>query len=495
MPADVSEIRKSLFWSVGGRYITLVLQLVSFFILARLLTPADIGLYSVAAALIGLVQVLREFGISSYLVQEKNLTEAHIRTAFTLSVILASLLCLIILAVAPFAADFYSEPRLEPVVQVLGLSFLLIPLGSTAQALLTRDMKFQALFWISTASSVISILAALVFAYYGHGYWSLVWSSVIATVVSVLGNAIAARGGLVHRISLACWRSVVAFGAKSVTGRVVAEIAMSFNDLVAGRILGMAEVGILSRAQGVMNLFHRDFIGAIRNVAYPAFAQAHREGRDIEHLHAKFVANVAAFAWPFYGLLALFPLEALRLMFGPQWDAAAPLVPIFCAAGAVGVLWSFVSSVLTATGHIGHTLRIELITQPIRLAILLWCALIYRSIEAFAWALLITYCLHTLVTYFFKQRVLPSNFPLLVVALRPSVLLALIALTPAVAVRVFFVESFSYHAPWVIFMCAGLLTAVSWIAAINWLRHPLLNDPIYDRAKSKLSRLLKFHQE
>lgn len=489
----MSQLRNSLFWSVGGRYLTLVLQLLSFFILARLLTPTDIGLYSVAAALIGLVQVLREFGVSSYLVQEKNLTEAHIRTAFTISFILATFLCLLILAVAPFAADFYREPRLEAVVQVLGLSFLLIPFSSTAQALLTREMKFQALFWISTASSVISILAALAFAYFGHGYWSLVWSSLIATLISVVGNAIAARGGLIHRLSLECWRSVLSFGSQSVAGRVVAEISMSFNDLVAGRILGMAEVGILSRAQGVMNLFHRDFIGAIRNVAYPAFAQAHREGGEVERLHCKFVSNVAAFAWPFYGLMALFPLEALRLMFGPQWDAAAPLVPIFCAAGAVAVLWSFVSSVLTASGNIGSTMRIELVTQPIRIAILLWCALVYRSIEAFAWALLIAYCLHTLVTYFFKQRVSPTNIPLLVAALRPSVLLTLLTLTPAVVVKVFIINTLTSYVPWVTFMSVGLLSAVTWMAAIIWLRHPLLNDPIYGRTKSAFLRFFNIN--
>jgi O-antigen/teichoic acid export membrane protein len=489
----VSHLRNSLFWSVGGRYVTLVLQLVSFFILARLLTPTDIGLYSVAAALIGLVQVLREFGISSYLVQEKNLTDAHVRTAFTISVMLATTLCLLILAVAPVAADFYSAPRLEPVVQVLALSFLLIPFSSTAQALLTREMKFQALFWISTASSVISILSALAFAYLGHGYWSLVWSSLIATFISVVGNAVAARGGLMHRLSLERWRSVLSFGGQSVAGRIVGEISMSFNDLVAGRVLGMAEVGILSRAQGVMNLFHRDFIGAIRNVAYPAFAQVHRDGGDIERLHDKFVANVAVFAWPFYGLLALFPLEALRLMFGSQWDAAAPLVPIFCAAGAVAVLWSFVSSVLTATGHIGRSLRIELVTQPVRIGILLWCALVYRSIEAFAWALLIAYCFHTAVTYFFKHRAMPTDFGLLAAALRPSVLLSAIALCPAIILKFAGGETLASVAPWIVFLLAGILTGSAWLAAMIGLKHPLLEDPLFLKGKQALSHIFRIN--
>jgi O-antigen/teichoic acid export membrane protein len=491
----MTAIRNSLLWSLGGRYLTLVLQLVSFFILARLLTPEDIGLYSVAAALIGLTQVLREFGISSYLVQEKELTEARIRSAFTISLLLSVLICLVILGLAGPVSAFYRDSRLEQVVQVLGLSFLLIPFSSTAQAILSREMKFQALFWISTTSSVLSQLAALTMAFYGLGYWSLVWASLLATVISSIGAAIAARGGFVHRLAVSEWRRIVSFGGQSVLGRIISEISLSFNDLVVGRVLGLAPVGILSRAQGVMNLCHRDFIGAIRSVAFPAFAQAHREGRNAEELHAKFITNVAAFAWPFYGCLALFPLEALNTLFGPQWDAAAPLVPVFCAAGAVAVLWSFISVLLTATGNIGSTLRIELVIQPIRIALLLAIALLWPVLPAFAWALLAIYCLQNLVAYGFKQRVLPTPFGELGKALLPSIFLSLLSLLPALLFKILLgSQLIAVHNSLGIFSLAVGITALGWFGALFGLRHPLLQDPMLAPIKAKLCHLFKMNK-
>lgn len=485
----MSTLRNSLLWSVGGRYLTLGLQLVSFVVLARLLTPEDVGLYSVSAAIIGLTQVLREFGIGTYLIQEKELTEARMRTAFTLSLGISSGLCLTVVAAAPLVAEFYREPRLEPVIQVLGLSFLAIPFGGTALAVLNREMRFKTLFWISTASAVISQLAALAFAALGFGYWSLVWSSLTATAVSICGAAIAVRGGLFHRPALGEWRRVFNFGTQLVSGRILSELSLSFNDLVVGRVLGLAEVGILSRAQGVMNLAHRDFLGAIRSVALPAFAQAHRDGRDVDRLHAKFVANVAAFAWPFYGLLALFPLEALRLLFGPQWDAAAPLVPIFCAAGAVAVLWAFVTSTLTGCGHIGATTRIELLIQPIRLALLTGCALLVPRLDSFAWTLLVVYVLQLGVNFAIKQRRIPTDFRQFATQLRPSVRLTVLALSPAILLRVSQSMGFLGSGSIPVFAMALALCALFWILGIALLQHPLLDDPLFGRIKTLALKL------
>ena len=51
-----------------------LLSLAGGMIISRLLTPAQTGIYSVAAVLLGVAQVLRDFGAGQYLVQERELT-------------------------------------------------------------------------------------------------------------------------------------------------------------------------------------------------------------------------------------------------------------------------------------------------------------------------------------------------------------------------------------------------------------------------------------
>ena len=82
MAADRSRIRKSLFWSFLERYVGIALTFVSFPILARLLTPAEIGIYSVSVAFVTFAHVVRDFGVAHYIIQEKDLSTQRMRAMF-----------------------------------------------------------------------------------------------------------------------------------------------------------------------------------------------------------------------------------------------------------------------------------------------------------------------------------------------------------------------------------------------------------------------------
>lgn len=84
----MSSMRTALLFSFAERYALIAVNLVSNLLIARLLTPDQIGVYSVTLAVISIAQVLRDFGVASYLVQVKDLTEDHIRTALGVTLII-----------------------------------------------------------------------------------------------------------------------------------------------------------------------------------------------------------------------------------------------------------------------------------------------------------------------------------------------------------------------------------------------------------------------
>lgn len=486
----LTTIRRALFLSLAERYLNIVLQLILFFVLARLLTPEDIGLYSVAVALIGLAHVLRDFGVPSYLIQEVELTDARIRTAFTLMLIIAlGLFSLIFLASGP-AADFYRDERLKVVVQIMSCTFILIPFSSTALALLRRNMRFDALFRINIAAGVVGFVVALGMASIGYGYWSLVWSSIATTLATSGFAAWFAKGAFVHRPTLSQWRRVVGFGSQASLAHIVTEVAMKMSDLVAGKVLGFTAVGILSRAQGVMNLVHRDLLGAVRNVAYPAFARAFREGANMEELHRKSTATAAAFAWPLYGFFSLFSLEALRVMFGHQWDAAAPLVPIFCTAGAVGILWVFSLPMLTAVGRVNLMMKAELIIQPFRIGVFIACGYVFDTIDAFAYGLLLVYIVQLFVAYGFKQAAIAFEVRPMIRALMHSAVLSLMTLAPAVLLKFMLDLHIIELSSAVAVLLGGGLTVLMWPVAVMLLKHPIQQEKYFCLGKLRIQTML-----
>jgi O-antigen/teichoic acid export membrane protein len=255
---------------------------------------------------------------------------------------------------------------------------------------------------------------------------------------------------------------------------MVTSVAMDINELAVGKTLGFASVAQLSRAQGVMNMFHRDFMAAIRNVAYPALAKAHHEDEGAERRFASFVGNVTALAWVYYGFAALFPLELLRLMFGPQWDSSAPLVPWFCLAGALSAITSLVPTVMMACGHSRLVATAELGIQPLRMVCLFLVCYYLRSLEALAITSMLIACASVPYFYAFKQRCLPTPFRALGRQLLRNIVLVCISLAGASLLAL---QRPSQQAlPLPMFALAVAVTGLSWLAGLCLLRHPLWQE-------------------
>ncbi len=128
----MSALRLSLLYSFSERYLLLLLATLGSMALARLLTPAEIGIYSVAAVLVGLAQVVRDFGVGQYLIQERELTPDKLRAALGASLLVAWPLAALLLLLAAPLAGFYRQPGLRAVLQLLAINVALVPFSAVA---------------------------------------------------------------------------------------------------------------------------------------------------------------------------------------------------------------------------------------------------------------------------------------------------------------------------------------------------------------------------
>src|SRR5678815_5173054 len=128
--AQMSSVRKSLSLGFAQTYSAMIFQFVASMLIARLLVPHDLGIFSVAAVLVGLAQTVRAFGVPTYIVQEKELTEERIRSAMGVAILVGWVLAGVVALVSVPAALFYREPGVRDVMLVLALNFLLMPFGS-----------------------------------------------------------------------------------------------------------------------------------------------------------------------------------------------------------------------------------------------------------------------------------------------------------------------------------------------------------------------------
>ncbi len=180
----MTSVRRALALSFAERYALLVLSFASNILLARLLTPEQIGIYSVSLAVIGIAQVLRDFGVGNFLIQEKNLADAHIRTAFGISLVIGTVLFLATFLAAPWAGRFYGEAQMIETLRISALNFLVLPFCSISLALLRRSMQFRHLLIVALVSAVAGFAVTIWLAYAGFGPNSMAIGALAGNVVT-----------------------------------------------------------------------------------------------------------------------------------------------------------------------------------------------------------------------------------------------------------------------------------------------------------------------
>lgn len=482
----MTAVRAALLWSLVERYLLIALALANNIILARLLTPEEIGIYSVSLALIGVAQVVREFGIGAFLVQEKQLTDDHISTAFGISLVIGVTLYLIVTLIAPALSSFYGERTMVVTLRIVAINFLVLPFCSISVALLRRDMQFKRLMYVAMGATSAGTATTLGLAWFGVGANSMAIGSIATNAFTGLGAWLARSDRSLLMPRFTSWRKIASFGVQSSLANAVNSLAMDANDLVLGKVLGFAPVAVMSRAQGLVNLFQRDIMDAVRNVAFPAFAQSARNGEDLEPKYIKATSIVCLISWPFYGFVALFPLEILRMMFGLQWDAAAPLVRWIAFGAAFGSTASLVNSVMLGAGRIDLVTKGSLIFSPLRAFVVVVAAITTESLQVVAAALAFSYALYLPIAYSLKGRCLANDYRSLMKSLVRSGSITALALSGPFAIAVLAGLDRVNPVSLGYFFLAGILLLFVWLIGVYLLDHPIKADPIFSRVAGRV---------
>src|SRR5256885_13626373 len=106
---------------VSAQGATFALRMGSLMVLARLLDPKDFGLVGMVTAFTGVLNLFRDFGLSTATVQRENVSDEELSTLFWINVLVGVVLALCALVFSPMVVRIYHEPRLLGVTMVLSL--------------------------------------------------------------------------------------------------------------------------------------------------------------------------------------------------------------------------------------------------------------------------------------------------------------------------------------------------------------------------------------
>lgn len=345
------HLRRSVFITFFSSNAATAIQFGVTLILSRLLTPSEVGIFSITVVFVGIVAVFRDFGVSSYLQREKELSPEKIRAALGLLLTTSWSLAVLIYLSSGLLADFYGQPGIQEVLHVLTISFVLVPFASFFYALLARNLEAGKQAIVNGVSTIAYAVSCITLAWLGFSYMSLAWANVVNIAVTIVCYLFLRPKDVPCRPSLSGWGPPARFGGGAILGNLIDRIHGAVPDLVLGKLSGPHDVGLYSRANGLVGIFAQIASPTINYNAVPYIAKNFHNNEPLAPILAKATSYLTAVSWPFFIVTLLFPVEIIRVLYGEQWIAAAPIAVFICIQAMVRTGYSLTAPALMAIGR------------------------------------------------------------------------------------------------------------------------------------------------
>jgi len=344
-------------WTSFSFVLRRILAFGTIIIMAHLLSAHDFGLVAMASLALGFIELFKDLGTGSAVIQRKDVSAGLLSSIFWINVCFGLVVTVGLYELSPLVAKFYREPAVVPLVQVLSFSFFISALGIVQSCLLSRNMAFELQAKFELITAIFSSIAGISFAWLGFGVMSLVYQPLLNSILmlTLLWTANSWRPQWVFN-----WndvREIAGYSLNLSAYNVFNYFARNADNLLIGRYLSAEDLGFYDLAYRLMIYPLQGISAVVAKVMFPLYSQMQGNHERFRSAYLSATGAIALFSFPLMlGLLAVSQSFVLTL-FGEQWLPIVPLLMFFAPLGALQSITTTVGSIYQATGRTDLLLR------------------------------------------------------------------------------------------------------------------------------------------
>lgn len=183
---DARFMRSSVF-TLGGYGMGQVLRLASNLILTRILFPEAFGMMALVSVIMQGLAMFSDVGVSPSIMQSKRGDDQKfLDTAWTIQVIRGVLLWITACILAIPVASIYGEPLLAWILPCAGVTLFISGFNPTRLDSANRHLLIGRLTSVDLAVQAITVVIAVVLAWYLQSVWALVISGIVSSLMVLI---------------------------------------------------------------------------------------------------------------------------------------------------------------------------------------------------------------------------------------------------------------------------------------------------------------------
>lgn len=400
------ELLSGVYYTAIAKYSGIVVSLVVAGILARLIAPEEFGIVAVATVIISFFSIFSDLGIGAAVIQNKTLDENDLSHIFSFTIWSGMILALLFFLCSwPISWYYRHNTTLLVICQILSVNLFFASANIVPNALLFKAKEFRFIAWrslgVQIAGGGIAILAAL----NGAGLYALIINPILSSVLLFIISYRKYPQHLEKTWGLSSIRKIFSFSAYQFLFNVINYFSRNLDKLLIGKYMGMSPLGYYEKSYRLMMLPLQNITHVITPVMHPVFSDYQNDLNRLATSYEKIVRLLAFIGLPLSVFLWFTAREITLIIFGEQWIPSIAVFQILAISVGVQIILSSSGSIFQASNDTRSLFICGVFSATLNVAGILTGIFFFRSLEAVAWCITVTFCINFIQCYWQMYRI------------------------------------------------------------------------------------------
>ncbi len=479
MASVKEETARGIKWGLIQKCTMQPVQFLYGIILARLISPSEMGILGLTAIFFAIAGQLQQCGFGAALIRKQNRTNEDICTVFWFNVAMSLVLSTLLFFAAPWFAWFFDQPALTNLTRV---SALLMLLNSTLSVHMTlyqarRDFKTPAI--VSICTTLVAMPFTIWAAFSGWGYWAPMLQGILTGILTLITIWIISPWKPKFIFSKTSFKEFFRFGANLAMTGILTQFYHEIRAFIIGKFYSPAQLAYFSRAQHTCSMPLNLITSTLNPVTYPILATLQHDHSKLIQVYRKYTRMISLVVE--WGMITIAANSAALIVFlyGETWSSASIYAQILCFGWMLNPLLGLNMNLCTILGRTDLNLKFEIILRVASIAVMIWCA--FFSVKALCYAAVFSSLFGLSISNLIITRISALSIRHLLTDFLPYLSMALLANIPAYIIN---------QQPWSAFyrLAAGGISSLTIYMLLLWIKQDSTSFELYTFIKNKFSK-------
>lgn len=333
--------------------------------LGRILSPKEFGLVAMVTVFTGVLNVFRDFGLGSALIQKKDVDDLDLDTMFWTNVIFGIFLTIVVVGMAYPIAFFYEDDNFVSITLAISINFFIFGFSYVQDAMLKKSLNFKKLFYAHLLSVVLSGIFAVYLASSGYGVWSLLWRTISMNLIVTLFLWIGSSYRPKFRFSKERFRGFMNYALPLLATKVLNYFIRNLDNLLIGRVLGSVSLGLYSRGYQFMLSPIQNVTGIVSKVLFSSMSAIHDDLEQVRRMYIKAIRIISIITFPMMVGMYFSTDSFVLVLLGEKWDGAIPIIKVLTFVGAIQSIGVLVGVIFNSQAQNMKMLKMNIWTSAV----------------------------------------------------------------------------------------------------------------------------------